>query len=105
MRLSIISQESKPKTPVLMGEFDPKNFMEKVPDVDPVGAAYPEWKKQLLARQLAEKALQESEEKKKVGNSFGFDTFYQTVILLQFDLFLQTIKEEMLQPIFNASEK
>ncbi|XP_063408495.1 espin-like [Mytilus trossulus] len=58
-------KESKPKTPVLMGEFDPKNFMEKVPDVDPVGAAYPEWKKQLLARQLAEKALQESEEKKK----------------------------------------
>ncbi|XP_052082827.1 probable protein kinase DDB_G0277539 isoform X2 [Mytilus californianus] len=58
-------KETKPKSPVLMGEFDPKNFMDKVPDLDPAGAKYPEWKKQLLARQLAEKALQESEEKKK----------------------------------------
>ena len=61
-----IFQESRSKSPLLTGEFDPKNFLDKVPDTDDTGISYPDWKKHLLARQLAEKALQDAEEEKKV---------------------------------------
>ena len=58
-------KESRSKSPLLTGEFDPKNFLDKVPDTDDTGIPYPDWKKHLLARQLAEKALQDAEEEKK----------------------------------------
>ena len=61
-----IFQESRSKSPLLTGEFDPKKFLDKVPDTDDTGIPYPDWKKHLLARQLAEKALKDAEEEKKV---------------------------------------
>lgn len=58
-------KDSKSKSPTLLGEYDPKHYINKVPDVDSAGIPYPAWKKQLLARQLAEKALKDAEEKRK----------------------------------------
>lgn len=62
---NVSQKESRSKSPALTGEFDPKNFFDKVPDTDNTGIPYPDWKKQLLARQLAEKALKDAEEEKK----------------------------------------
>lgn len=53
-------------TEALKGDFDPKNFLDQVPENDASGKPYPAWKKQLLARQIADKAKIEAEEKKKV---------------------------------------
>lgn len=53
---------------VLEGDFDPKNFMDQIDSVDKSGNPIPEWKKQMLARNLAEKAFKEYEEKRKVRN-------------------------------------
>lgn len=54
---------------VLEGDFDPKNFMDQIDGVDKPGNPIPDWKKQMLARNLAEKAFKEYEEKRKVRNN------------------------------------
>lgn len=54
---------------VLEGDFDPKNFMDQIDGVDKSGNPVPDWKKQMLARNLAEKAFKEYEEKRKVRNN------------------------------------
>lgn len=46
----------------LAGEFDPKNFVDKVPNKDNL----PSWKVQMMARQLAEKTMKETLEQRKV---------------------------------------
>lgn len=51
---------------VLEGDFDPKNFMDQIDGVDKSGNPIPDWKKQMLARNLAEKAFKEYEEKRKL---------------------------------------
>lgn len=50
---------------VLEGEFDPKNFLDQVPDKDSGGRDIPPWKRHVLARQLAEKAKNDDDERKK----------------------------------------
>ncbi|KAK3599557.1 hypothetical protein CHS0354_035794 [Potamilus streckersoni] len=50
----------------LVGEWDPKNFLDQVPDTDGRGVEIPGWRKQMLARNIAEKAYEEAQEKKKV---------------------------------------
>lgn len=54
---------------MLEGDFDPKNFMDQIDGVDKSGNPVPDWKKQMLARNLAEKAFKEYEEKRKVRNN------------------------------------
>lgn len=54
---------------MLEGDFDPKNFMDQIDGVDKSGNPIPDWKKQMLARNLAEKAFKEYEEKRKVRNN------------------------------------
>lgn len=54
---------------LLEGDFDPKNFMDQIDGVDKSGNPIPDWKKQMLARNLAEKAFKEYEEKRKVRNN------------------------------------
>lgn len=51
---------------LLEGDFDPKNFMDQIDGVDKSGNPIPDWKKQMLARNLAEKAFKEYEEKRKL---------------------------------------
>ena len=46
----------------LAGEFDPKNFVDQVPNKD----SLPSWKVQLLAKQIAEKYMKETLEQRKV---------------------------------------
>lgn len=48
----------------LTKRFHFKNFLDQVGD-----SSMPDWKRQLLARQMAEKAKKEYEEKKKVSAS------------------------------------
>ena len=52
--------------PNLTGEYDPKNFLDKVPEKDTSGKDIPPWKKLIVARQLAEKAMVEDTETRKV---------------------------------------
>ena len=47
-------------------EFSPKNFMDQVPDTDSSGNKIPDWKRQMKAKNLAQKAQQEYMEKKQV---------------------------------------
>ncbi|XP_035828393.1 espin [Aplysia californica] len=54
--------ESKPLT----GEFDPKNFLDKVEKIDSTGRPIPEWRRQVLAKHAAEKAQKDFEENKVV---------------------------------------
>ncbi|BFZ23519.1 hypothetical protein BsWGS_26558 [Bradybaena similaris] len=58
--------EVKVDSSPLTGQFDPKNFLDKVETVDATGRAIPEWRRQVLAKHLAEKAQKEYEEKKSV---------------------------------------
>ena len=48
-------------------EYDPKKFVDLVPAKDTSGRGMPLWKRQLMARQMAERAMKEDEERKKVG--------------------------------------
>ncbi|KAL4221558.1 hypothetical protein ACF0H5_019815 [Mactra antiquata] len=52
----------KDKKVELTGEWDPKNFYDKVPNHDML----PAWKLQLLARQIAEKEMKETLEKRQI---------------------------------------
>ena len=52
---------------LLTGEFDPKNFLEKVTAQDTSGNQLPPWKRMIVARQMAEKAYVEAQERRKVG--------------------------------------
>jgi hypothetical protein len=54
----------------LTGEFDPKNFLSQVEEKNSSGHPVPDWKKMIIARQLAEKAFKESEEKRKATGFF-----------------------------------
>lgn len=60
--------QDKPKKekPVLEGDFDPRNFMDQIDSIDKSGNPVADWKKQMLARNLAEKAFKEHEEKRKL---------------------------------------
>ncbi|XP_046328941.2 espin-like isoform X1 [Haliotis rufescens] len=62
-------QPSQPKqAPAgrLDGEFDPKNFLDQVPERDSSGQPIPQWKKQMLAKGIAEKTQKEAEARRKV---------------------------------------
>ena len=50
----------------LVGEYDPKNYVNKVPAQDASGNELPQWKRLLIAKQLAEKALVDDEEQARV---------------------------------------
>ena len=50
----------------LRDEFEPTNFLEQVPANDKAGKPLPSWKRLLVARQLAERAQKEHDEKQKV---------------------------------------
>ncbi|GFR67995.1 ankyrin repeat and SAM domain-containing protein 6 [Elysia marginata] len=50
----------------LTGDFDPKNFLDKVETVDSTGRTIPEWRRHVLAKHAAEKAQKEFEEKRVV---------------------------------------
>ncbi|KAL5013615.1 hypothetical protein ScPMuIL_007885 [Solemya velum] len=63
---SSIKEDEAPKPLILEGEYDPKNFLDKVPQVDESGREIPPWKQQVLARQLAEKTKEEDEAKKQL---------------------------------------
>ncbi|XP_052226892.1 espin-like [Dreissena polymorpha] len=56
-----VSHETEPKME-LKGEWDPKNFIDQVPNRGDL----PAWKVQLAAKQIAEKAMKETLEKRKV---------------------------------------
>ena len=55
-----------PNTARLVGKYDPQKWLNKVPIHDASGNEMPQWKKMLIAKQLAEKALIEEEEAKEV---------------------------------------
>ena len=50
----------------LVGKYDPKNFINKVPSQDASGNELPQWKRLLIAKQFAEKSLVEDEEQARV---------------------------------------
>lgn len=45
---------------VLDGDFSPSNFLDKTP------ADLPDWKRQMMAKKMAEEGKREADEKKKV---------------------------------------
>jgi hypothetical protein len=51
----------------LTDDYMPQKFLDKVPEVDTTGRPMPQWKRLLIAKQLAEKAQLEEGEKKKVN--------------------------------------
>ena len=50
----------------LVGKYDPKNYINKVPSQDASGNELPQWKRLLIAKQFAEKSLVEDEEQARV---------------------------------------
>ena len=64
-RLFPLQRERSPSER-LVGKYDPKNFVSKVSQQDASGNELPQWKKMLIAKQLAEKALEEDEEQARV---------------------------------------
>ncbi|XP_070208044.1 espin-like [Littorina saxatilis] len=46
-------------------EFDPKNFLDQVGDTDSAGNKMPDWKKHMLAKHMASKALEQHLKKQK----------------------------------------
>ncbi|XP_041378453.1 espin-like isoform X2 [Gigantopelta aegis] len=61
------STEDKKPPNTLVGEWDPKHFMSQVPEKDLAGMAIPDWRRHMLAKQAAEKAKKESEEKMRIA--------------------------------------
>ncbi|XP_050413815.2 espin isoform X3 [Patella vulgata] len=61
--------ETNRKSGNLTGEFDPKNFLDQVPTVDSSGVQIPDWRRQVLAKNLAQKAMTDALEKQKVAES------------------------------------
>ncbi|XP_050413814.2 espin isoform X2 [Patella vulgata] len=57
--------ETNRKSGNLTGEFDPKNFLDQVPTVDSSGVQIPDWRRQVLAKNLAQKAMTDALEKQK----------------------------------------
>ena len=55
----------QPSNP-LVGEWDPKHFLSEVPERDLSGHVVPDWRRHMMAKQAAEKAKKESEEKMRV---------------------------------------
>ena len=69
LRKSSVQFQQNETKPRLSGtDFDPKNFVDQVAATDSNGIEIPMWKRVILARQMAEKAQKEAEEKKKVGS-------------------------------------
>ena len=48
-------------------EFDPKNYLDQVADTDSAGNKIPDWKRHMVAKNLAQKAHEEYLEQKKVS--------------------------------------
>lgn len=57
--------QSSPLPPI--DEFDPKNYLDQVADTDSAGNKIPDWKRHMVAKNLAQKAHEEYLEQKKVS--------------------------------------
>ena len=69
--LSACVFQSSPLPPI--EEFDPKNFLDQVEETDSAGNKIPEWKRQMKAKHLAQKAQEEYLEQKKVSIGMAAD--------------------------------
>lgn len=55
-------QQVQQKVAQIVHSFRAENFLDRVPETDPIGATIPAWKRLMMAKKVAEKAKKDAEQ-------------------------------------------